>query len=361
VCITLDVFLGPLFFDSWTNANGNPMTGIASPVPLIVSVAMTGLQYALFDRLAVALDQKGVGGKTSAMIVVVAILVVADTIVDVGGYTAWRFSDAEAANIVPPNWDWQWLVGAIGVALLCAAHEAMMQSLLARFKGSQADKSYRGAALIKGGVRAGGLTLNLAKSVGLVSGAVSLFVIDLILLPQMGTSGSSTFWMWVGSFGFTGIQVMLWQRIETVGKRRSKKRSHKLDRVYIGLAWSVAVFDTFGDVIGFTTAVYGDGTAVVVVPEQPTWVWGLGVVIVAALCFAGERLFREMLWRPGKEDDDAASSSWFPSKAKAKSKSDGDGWGSDWDAGWGDDDAGAKKKDKKSKDEDDWGSGGDWI
>ena len=362
-CIALDLLLGPQFIDSWTTTNGTPLNGLASPVPLAVSVAMTGLQYALFDRIKLALAGQGATRKAIAFMVLAGVIALADTAIDWGGVTSWFYSDAEAANIWPSEPRGEWGITSILVCGLCLFHEPVMQSLLARFKGKLADDSFRGAALIKGGLRAGSWSLNIVKAGALMTGAAAMFILDLILTPQMGTGGIMTFTMWAWSIACTAILYMVWQHYETVGVKRLKP----IDRVYVGIGWGLAVIDTLADVVGFTTAIYGNGTEIVWIPERPTWVWGLGAVIIAAICFSGERMLREMLWRPRKgRDGDAGSDAWSTPKSSKKSKSkpkSDDDWGSDWDSGWGDDDAGSKKKDKKDKKDkdDDWGSGGDWI
>jgi hypothetical protein len=352
-CILLDLFMGPQFIASWKATNGAPLTGLAWTVPYIVSFAMTGLQYTLFDRLRLVLHGQRATRKAVIMIVAVGTLAIADSILDVGGWTSTWWGDSAATNIIPPGAGWQWWVQAIVIFVLCMFHEPMMASLLARYEGHEADKAYRGAALVGGGLKVGQWILSISKGGGILVGGACMFILDLILTPQIATTTSGKIWMWIVSFITTALLWMLWEQVENVGWKRAKP----LDRVYLGLAGILAVGDTVLDLMGFTTAVYGNGTSMILVPEHPTFIWALGAFIIVVLCIAGELMFKEMVWRPRKGGRGKSNSGWgssdWDSGTKSRDHSDSDWDSSDW--GSGDWDSGGKK---------DKGSGGntpDWV
>jgi hypothetical protein len=375
-CIALDLFLGPQFIDAWTTANGTPLTGIAWVVPYFISIAMSGLQYALFDRLALVIQGEGRSRKAVILIIVVGVIAIADTLIDVAGMTAWRAADAEAANIVPSNADEWWWIQAFVVGSLCLFHEPMLKTLLSRFKDKMADKTYRGAALVQGGVMAGAWILNITKAAALLAGGASMFLLDIVLMPQM--TGGGEWLMWVASIGLTALIFGLWEFSDNVGIRGMPI----LGRIMIVGAWLVAAGDTALDVAGYTTGIFGDGTKILWAPESPTWVWALGALIVGAICFAGERMLKEMVWRPWKGSEGGSGSDWDsgssgsgkkrPKKDTGRSDWDSGDWdsgsrgrdkgGSDWDSGAGDWDRDGDSEDKsKGKDKDSGGGTADWV
>lgn len=289
--IGLDVMTGPAFMEDYASVNGLHLGGLSLLVPYAFSFATTGLQYTLFDRLDYGL--RGTPPMTKALIIVAGVVAIGDTVMDVGGMFAWKYPEAEAANIIPHNPDPVYATMTLIFGVLCLVHEPLMQRLLARDPGNLANARFPGAKIIAGCVSMAGYITNIVKVAGMWVGGVSMIVMDVILTPQLGTGGASTFGMWVLSLVMTAVQYMLWEHNDLVLFRDLRKH----DRAYLAVGWALAALDTGLDVVGFTTAVYGHGS-VVLVPEQPTVIWLLGDVIVAAICFAGERMLREMTWRP---------------------------------------------------------------
>ena len=369
--IALDISTGPQFIDSYTTANGIPLGGLSWVVPVAFSLATTGLQYSLFDRLEYGI--KNVPRTSQLLLVVAFVVLIGDTVMDLGGITGWNYPDEVAANVIPSDPSLVWWLQAPPLAALCMLHEPMLRGLLSRFEENMADKRFAGHKLVQGGVKAGGWILNGAKSVALPVGFVSMIFLDLILTPQLGTSSATTWIMWITSFGLTALQILLWEHWFTTGVKRLSGK----DKGMVAGAWVIAVFDTGLDVVGYTTAIYGNGTEIVVVPDEPTALWLLGAVVTGIVCFAGERMLKEMLWRPGQKGADSSGSG--STGGWGSSSSGSGGWGSGSTGGWGSGStgtgtgttgtggwgsgswgSGSTGESKKKKGKNDTGTGGGW-
>lgn len=302
VLIGLDLVLGPRYLFTVAEVDHIPMKGLAVLAPWIFSLSTTGLLYALWSRP----QRFKARGYVDFLAIGIAI---ADTLVDVGGFNALIFHDANVGSriLLPFNAPLLYQFFEAVVGLFCFAHMPLLNTILGRYQHrvNREDGDTFGDQVEASLVYLAGWVFNICRSIAVAFGSLTMFCLDLILTPLVGSTTQQIALLFILSIVLTCGQYALWTHFVHVAKGPSEGGgilTRMTVRAYRGklpksarLVWLLTavctVIDSLFDLAGFNKTLYGHAS---LVPIHPTIAWLLVAFMMLAMCSAQAAIATEI-------------------------------------------------------------------
>lgn len=262
---------------------GSDLSFFGKVIPWLFSIGTTGLIYALWN------PPKSV--KKTWITYVGYAMAIMDTLTDVGGLNAFLTGDpAAGTQIFPGGMPTMYLIYDAFVAVLCIAQEPILKLLLGQQQArANAPTDDPGAPIERGFLNLSGAAFSLTSAASMFVGSIGLLLMDVVLTPQIPQATPiATYFLWGLSFAIFAVQMAGWRylrRIRDVGE--SLKQQNQRAKMIIGGVAVFAALDTYLDLKGYNSALYGTEDLLI---SEPTPVWWLTSAMLFILTLFGEPL-----------------------------------------------------------------------
>ncbi len=301
--IAVDVVLNPIFLFSQAKNSGIDIGTPFGPGALawwtviVITICTTGLQYALLQP----------GKKTWGIGHIVGLIIMAmDTVMDGGGFLAWKEGGGSLLNLSGDSSHLQWGMfpvhgAAFGewfaygaVCVICAFHETFLSKVLGLLTFDfDPVKTDIMSVNIGRWVNRAGILLSRIKLIVLSLTPYIMLGLDVMLFPQSvrGQDGTTQFiWIILTFFVTTGT-LALWRyydHLRTAGGHKIKDLDRPHQLMFAGAIVASAV-DSYFDLRGFNEAVYHQAASI---PQNlppggfQQWLLTAGIVMLICTAFA---------------------------------------------------------------------------
>ena len=267
--MALDIVLNPIFLFAQAKSNGvivgSPFVSLSWWTIILVTVATTGIQYALLQKGS---DKSSIGYKIGWL------MAIADTLMDGGGFAAWLNGgdvfklSGDSHNLFlgifpPPGKPAAAWVGEIAIMAVCAFHEPFLGQVLGRLHFSPAPDASPGSINISRWTESAGKFHNRVKLVAISSAPYIMMGLDVILFPQSqkGQNGVIQFtWLMLTFIVTLGGMVVweYWNHLhENNFRLKTLDRRHKM--IFLG-AIAISAFDSVFDLQGFNQVLFNQSS-----------------------------------------------------------------------------------------------------
>jgi hypothetical protein len=298
VLIFSDLLLGPFFLWSQAVSQGIPLDYLSVITPILFSITLTGLQYALWQTA-------GEGGPKWIRYVAWGVAI-ADTLTDIGGLNWALTQNPEAGKYFFPIGEFDGFNAfAMYVGgLLLLFHERLLRVLLEVKQGKVNDKGKPvglGNAVEAAVVFFSGVVLNFADFLTKNLSVWCIIALDIILTPQLVENTwppTIKEWvLWGISFAFTVVTFLMWRwcaangGVKAVIRRAKTNPKHKFELYMVYGFFGFLAVDTLFDMSGYNKAMYNVAWPWID-DFSPSWI--LTMLMLIALCGMGDILFRTL-------------------------------------------------------------------
>ncbi len=265
--IAIDTVLNPIFMFAQASASGihvgTPLLSWSWWIIAVITLATSGVQYALFDKA----QQKGMGKTVGWVIVII------DTLMDGGGFAAWVNKgdllnlSGDASNlqfgVLPAHGSGFtiWFLYLM-ICAICMLHEPFLQIILGRFSFEPVPGMQVALFIILQWIERAGKMLNVVRMISIPSSPIIILALDVMLFSQSAAGHGKhntvvVVVMFIMSFVTAIVGFMCWDWWNHIRQRHSfSSLSMKHKGICLG-AITATVVDSFFDLKGFNEVLYG--------------------------------------------------------------------------------------------------------